>query len=164
MRNLILSAVLVVATMTAGCGEDSAGTNATATPGQSSTPGSAEGSTAATAPAAGHHNRLPLGEKTVGSLKLVATQDAPVKPGSDGAFDVIITGGKPKAVRFWVGTESAEGSVKAKADEETRDNWHTHAEVPSPLPAGSNFWVEVEPPTGDKFTTSFDLKVEAAAP
>ena len=114
----------------------------------------------AAAPQSGEHARLPIGEKTVGDLKLVATMDAPVKPGDEGAFDVVITGGKPKAVRFWVGTESGEGSVKAKAEEETTDNWHTHTEVPDPLPPGSKFWVEVEPPTGEKFTQSFDLKVQ----
>jgi hypothetical protein len=103
----------------------------------------------------------PTGSTTkAGGLKLLATMDEPVKPGGEGAFDVVITGGKPKAVRFWVGTESAEGSVRAKAEEETTDNWHTHAEVPNPLPPGSKFWVEVEPPAGEKFTTSFDLRVQ----
>ena len=101
-----------------------------------------------------------MGEKTVDGLKLIATMDEAVKPGGEGAFDLVITGGKPKAVRFWVGTESAEGSVMAKADEETTDNWHTHAEVPNPIPPGSKFWAEVEPPTGETFKVSFDLKVQ----
>ncbi len=56
--------------------------------------------------------------------------------------------------------ESAEGSVKAKAEEEATDNWHTHAEVPDPLPPGSTFWVEVEPQIGELFKASFDLKVQ----
>ena len=108
-----------------------------------------------------HPNRVPLGEKSVGGMKLVASQDEPIKPGGEGAFDLVITGGgKPKAVRFWVGTESGEGSVKAKAEEETPENWHVHTEVPDPLPPGSKFWAEVEPPTGEKFTVSFDLKVQ----
>ena len=63
-----------------------------------------------------------------------------------------------QSVRFWIGTEDAKGSVKAKAEEETTENWHSHAEVPNPLPAGSKFWVEVEPPSGQSFTVSFDLK------
>lgn len=158
MKRFVLSTALGIAVLTAGCGDDSSTTGTSTAAPQTSTP-AADDAAAATAPAAAH-NRLALGETTVGSLKLVATQDAPVKPGGEGAFDVVITGGKPKAVRFWVGTESAEGSVKAKAEEETTDNWHTHAEVPSPLQAGSKFWVEVEPPTGEKFTKSFDLKVE----
>jgi hypothetical protein len=73
---------------------------------------------------------------------------------------VVITGGKPKAVRFWVGTDDGKGSVKAKAEEETTDNWHTHAKLPDLLPAGSKFWVEVEPPTGETFRVSFDPKLK----
>ena len=95
-----------------------------------------------------------------GALTLKAKQDGAAKAGGEGAFDLIVTGGKPKAVRFWVGTEDAQGSVKAKAEEETTDTWHTHTEVPDPLPPGSKFWAEVEPPTGEKFTVSFDLKVQ----
>jgi hypothetical protein len=108
------------------------------------------------------HNHIPIGEVTHSGLKIVATMDAPVKAtgGGEGAFDVVITGGKPKAVRFWIGTEDAKGSVKAKAEEETPDNWHVHAEVPNPIPPGSKFWVEVEPPTGQPFKVSFDLKVQ----
>ena len=108
------------------------------------------------------HARLPIGQQTVGTLTLVATMDAPINAagGGEGAFDVVIQPTKPKAVRFWVGTESGEGSVKAKAEEETPDNWHTHTEVPSPLPPGSKFWVEVEPQTGEKFTVSFDLRTK----
>src|SRR5688572_25632610 len=83
-----------------------------------------------------HTNQTVLGETTVGGMKCKAIQDEPAKPGGEGAFDLIITGypagGKPKAVRSWVGTESGEGSVKAKAEEEKPDNWHTHVEVPNP--------------------------------
>ena len=58
-----------------------------------------------------------------------APRRSPIKVsgGGEGAFDVVITGGTPKAVRFWIGNEGGEGSVKAKAAEETPDNWHTHA-------------------------------------
>ena len=160
MKGIVFSACVGLVLFVAGCKEeDTAQSGGGSTPaGQTAAPaGGASGSPAA--PQTGH-NRLPIGEKTVGNLKLVATMDEPVKPGGEGAFDVVITGGKPKAVRFWVGTEDAKGSVKAKAEEETPDNWHTHAEVPDPLPAGSRFWVEVEPPTGEKFTASFDLKVQ----
>jgi hypothetical protein len=157
MKKFVFSTMIGIAALSAGCGDEgttqTGGSTATTTGGAAAPP-----ATAAAAP----HNRIPLGEKTVGSLKLVATMDEPVKAsgGGEGAFDVVITGGKPKAVRFWVGTEDAKGSVKAKAEEETTDNWHTHAEVPSPLLAGSKFWVEVEPPTGEKFVESFDLKTQ----
>ena len=154
LRNVILAAVVGVAAAATGCDRDNNGSAPAPAP-QAGSGGQANPEK----PKEGEHKRLPLGEKTVGSLKLVATMDEPVMKagGGEGAFDVVITGGKPKAVRFWIGAENAEGSVKAKADEETPDNWHTHAEVPKPLPAGSKFWVEVEPPTGDAFKTSFDL-------
>ena len=69
-----------------------------------------------------HANRIELGTRTLGGLQLKATQDEPIKPGGEGAFDLLVTGPKPRAVRFWVGLESAEGSAKAKADEETPGN------------------------------------------
>lgn len=165
MQKIMLAALVGIALLSTGCGDESTSpTGALSNPAPAGdSHAHADGSTHApdtaaptTSPA--EHGRIPIGETSQAGLKLVATQDAPVKPGGEGAFDVVITGGKPKAVRFWVGTEDAKGSVKAKAEEETPKNWHTHAEVPAPLPAGSKFWVEVEPSTGTPFKTSFDLK------
>ena len=159
LTKLLVASLVGTAAVAGGCKDEDKSTG-------SGTPQASSGGTGntqvapATTPAAGHHNRIPLGEKTVGGLKLVATMDEAVKPGGEGAFDLVITGGKPKAVRFWVGTEDGQGSVKAKADEETPDNWHTHVEVPDPLPSGSKFWVEVEPPSGEPFKASFDLKTK----
>jgi len=160
MKDLMFAACVGAAVLSAGCGDESTtptGGSAANTPAGSSTPAAAP-----TTAGGAHeqHGHLPIGETTQAGLKLVATMDAPAKPGGEAAFNVVITGGKPKAVRFWVGTEDARGSVKAKAEEETTDNWHTHTEVPDPLPAGSKFWVEVEPPTGATFRASFDLKVQ----
>jgi len=156
-KNLRLAVCFGAAILAAGCGEESTTSpDGTAANAPTGSPMPAAAPTTAEA----EHARLPIGETTQAGLKLIATMDSPVKPGGEGAFDVVITGGKPKAVRFWVGTEDAKGSVKAKAEEETTDNWHAHAEVPDPLPAGSKFWVEVEPPTGATFKASFDLKVQ----
>jgi hypothetical protein len=149
-RVAILLAASVVLGAT-GCDRDSTNTTPTPAP-PTSAPAAARQGTA------DHPNRIELGVKKVGALELRAAQDEPVKPGGEGAFDLVITGGKPKAVRFWVGTEDAKGSVKARAEEETPDNWHTHVEVPDPLPSGSKFHAEVEPATGAKFAVSFDLK------
>jgi hypothetical protein len=152
MRSFIFATCVGLAVLSAGCKDDE----------KTKTGGSGAGGPAPAATqqaASGEHQRLPIGETTNSGLKLIATMDEPVKPGGEGAFDVVITGGKPKAVRFWIGSETGEGSVKAKAEEETTDNWHTHAEVPDPLPPGSKFWVEVEPPTGQPFKASFDLKI-----
>jgi hypothetical protein len=116
---------------------------------------------------AGHGGAvIQLGQGSIGPFDEKATRDeGKIVAGKDAPVDVTVTptaGSTSKAttVRFWIGTEDAKGSVKAKAEEETTDNWHTHAEVPDPLPAGSRFWVEVEPPTGEPFKASFDLKMQ----
>ena len=156
MKGISFAAFAVFAAALVGCNDETApsGSSSNTQPPPSTQPTMSHGS--------GEHARLPIGQQTVGTLTLVATMDAPVNAagGSEGAFDVVIKPTKPKAVRFWIGTQGGEGSVKAKAEEETPDNWHTHAEVPSPLPPGSKFWVELEPQTGEKFTVSFDLKVK----
>ncbi len=107
-----------------------------------------------------------LGEVTSGKFTITASRDkGDVIAGKDMAFDVVITakdGAKIAAVRFWIGTEDGKGSVKAKAEiEDPKDptRWHTHAEVPSPLPAASKFWCEVEDDKGGKVLSSFDLKM-----
>ncbi len=100
-----------------------------------------------------------LGEQSVGGFNVKASRDGAITPGKDAAIDVWLTGGTAKvsAVRFWIGTQDGKGSVKAKAEIE-KDNWHTHAEIPSPMPAGSKLWVEVETDKGEKHTIGFDLK------
>ena len=165
MKKLMIATLVGLAAVAAGCKDDKQTQGDGGTPPNTPPGNTTPAATAAATKAAGDHpahNHIPLGETTVGSLKLVATMDEPIKAagGGEGAFNLVITGGKPKAVRFWVGTETGGESVKAKAEEETPDNWHTHTEVPMPLPPGSKFWAEVEPPTGAAFKVSFDLKTQ----
>lgn len=110
---------------------------------------------------------IDIGTTTVGPFSVKATRDkGEVVAGKNAAFDVVITPTegsvtKVAAARFWIGTEDAKGSVKAKAEIETPsepNRWHTHAEVPSPMPAGSKFWFEIEDDKGGKHVGSFDLK------
>jgi hypothetical protein len=111
---------------------------------------------------AGGHKMIELGSGTVGPFSLRASRDeGPVKAGGDSPIDVWVTGApKVSAVRFWIGTEDAKGSVKALAEiekPEEPNRWHTHVEIPDPMPAGSRLWVEVEA-EGKKSVASFDLK------
>lgn len=114
------------------------------------------------APAAGHSGEvIELGETTIDGMKVKASRDkGEIKPGGDSPIDIWIDGGlgDAAAVRFWIGTEDAKGSVKAKADVEA-GHWHTHADVPDPLPAGSKLWVEIEAKDGKKTQTSFEMKM-----
>lgn len=106
-----------------------------------------------------HGATTQLGEQESGGFKIKASRDGDLKAGGDAPIDVWVTGGaKIAAVRFWIGTEDGKGSIKAKAELES-DNWHTHAEVPDPLPAGAKLWVEVEAEGGAKTSVGFDLKM-----
>lgn len=108
----------------------------------------------------GHGATTPLGELAVDGLTIRASRDGDITPGGDAPIDVWVTGSTAPiaAVRFWVGTQDAKGSVKAKAELE-KDNWHTHIEVPNPLPEASMLWVEVETDAGATSLASFDLKM-----
>ncbi|HKQ46855.1 MAG TPA: hypothetical protein VJZ71_02160 [Phycisphaerae bacterium] len=113
-------------------------------------------------PAAGHSGEvIELGETTIDGIKVKASRDkGEIKPGGDSPIDIWIDGGlgNAAAVRFWIGAEDAKGSVKAKADVEA-GHWHTHAEVPDPLPVSSKLWVEIETKEAGKQMTSFPLKM-----
>lgn len=117
----------------------------------------------ATATEHSHGTTTQLGEQSAGGFTIKASRDGAIVAGKDAPIDVWVLSadGSPAklaAVRFWIGTEDAKGSVKAKAALE-KDNWHTHAEVPSPLPAGSKLWIEVEAQGGSKTVAGFDLKI-----
>lgn len=114
---------------------------------------------------AGHGGAIiELGTTSIGAFAVRASRDeGQIVAGGDAPIDVWLTGGDIKtvtAVRFWIGTEDGDNFVKAKADIEDPaepNRWHTHAEVPNPLPAGSKLWVEIES-EGKKNAGSFDLK------
>ncbi|MCG3127213.1 MAG: hypothetical protein CHACPFDD_02071 [Phycisphaerae bacterium] len=116
---------------------------------------------AAPKPEAGHGGPVvELGETTVDGMKVRASRDAgEIKAGGDAPVDIWVDGGlgSAAAVRFWIGIESAKGSLKAKAEDEN-GHWHTHGQVPEPLPEGSKLWVEIEHKDGRKSLGSFDLK------
>ncbi len=112
---------------------------------------------------AGHGGEvIALGTSKLGTFEVRASRDkVEFKAGGDSPIDVWIDGGVGKgvtAVRFWIGTEDAKGSIKAKADIED-GKWHTHVEVPSPMPAGGRLWVEIEESGGKKTLGSFDLGI-----
>jgi hypothetical protein len=118
---------------------------------------------------AGHGGAvIALGEQTIGSFFAKATRDqGQIVAGKDAPCDVTLTPAsgattKAVAVRFWIGTQDAKGSVKAKAEIENPkepNRWHVHAEVPNPMPAGSKLWVEIEDDKGGTVAGSYDLKM-----
>lgn len=114
-----------------------------------------------------HASMIDLGTAAIGAFEVKASRDSgAIVAGKDAAIDAVVkpaagAADKIAAVRFWIGTEDAKGSVKARADIEDPkhpDHWHTHAEVPSPLPAGSKVWIEIETDKGVRSAAGFDLK------
>ncbi len=159
-RRLIVGlGFLMLAIVPSSCGKE------TSTPPSSVQQGPGATSSAGDQPAAGHGGKvIELGSTTIGPFSVRASRDeGRIVAGGDAPIDVWLTGADAEviAVRFWIGTESAAGSVKAKADIEDPaqpNHWHTHAEVPAPLPAGSKLWVEIEAVGQGKRAGSFDLK------
>lgn len=121
------------------------------------------------APKPGHGGAvIALGEQTIGTFTTKATRDeGQIVAGKDAPIDVTIIPAagattKAVAVRFWIGTQDAKGSVKAKAEiEDPKDpnRWHVHAEIPNPMPASSKLWVEIEDEKGGTTVGSYDLKM-----
>ena len=106
-----------------------------------------------------HGPTTQLGEQVSGAFTVKASRDGALTAGGEAPIDVWVSSATDKvhAVRFWIGTEDGKGSMKAKAELE-KDNWHTHAEVPNPIPAQSKLWVEVENEKREKIVVGFDLK------
>ena len=133
----------------------------TAQPASTTAKPAAKPDAAAPAPSGGHHGAvIELGETTVNGMKVRASRDeGEIKAGGDSPIDIWLDGGlgNAVAVRFWIGTQDAKGSIKAKAAVED-GHWHTHGEVPNPIPPDSKLWVEIEGKDGKNSVVSFDLK------
>lgn len=118
----------------------------------------------------GHGAPIELGAVKIGAFDVRAARDwGDIVAGGDAPIDVWITGGTTKvtAVRFWIGVADARGSMKVRAEIEDPaqpSHWHTHVELPAPLPDDCELWVEIETDAGATVTGSFDLKRDAAAP
>jgi hypothetical protein len=111
-----------------------------------------------------HGEVIALGSQTIAGWTVRAARDTgAIVAGKDAPIDVWLTGGSGKvaAVRFWIGTADAATSVKARAsieDPAQPNHWHTHAEIPDPMPADTKLWVEIEMEDGSVQSGSFDLK------
>lgn len=158
MQRILIAAIASGALILAGCDSKPPQSNSVTTPPAG---GAAKKDAPAPKPEAGHGGHVvELGETTVDGMKVRASRDVgEIKAGGDSPVDIWIDGGLGSAasVRFWIGIESAKGSLKAKAEDEN-GHWHTHGQIPDPLPADSKLWVEIEHKDGKKSLCSFDLK------
>jgi hypothetical protein len=105
-------------------------------------------------PAVGHEDHgpeHPLGEVTLGGLKVQIVLLGDVKPGEEADFDVRFPAGskRPETLRGWIGAESGQGSMKTRFQNEGDTTMHGHIVVPKPLAEGSLAWFEVEAASGN---------------
>ncbi len=94
-----------------------------------------------------------LGAAKADRFDIKVTQYGDLKAGGELAFSIEITGGTADAVRAWIGTQDAKGSMKHRIE-----GGHGHVEAPDPLPDGSKLWIEIESASPGMATASFDLK------
>ncbi|MCA9284198.1 MAG: hypothetical protein KDA22_03215 [Phycisphaerales bacterium] len=108
-----------------------------------------------------HGAMVDLGTATIANFEVHCSRDeGDITAGGEIAVDVHVTGDLAPiaAVRIWYGAADAAGSIKARADiEDPKDpaHWHTHVEVPDPIPAEAAVWVELEIAGVGKRTASF---------
>lgn len=50
--------------------------------------------------------------------------------------------------------------VTLKLEKEPNRHYHSHVQAPKPLPAGSQYWFEIEPGSGHKRKASFTFFTE----
>lgn len=91
-----------------------------------------------------HEDEKPIGEITLNGAAFTVFLDGEVKAGKEVEVKLMPKGALPKGtVRAWIGIESAKGSAKGKAHDED-GGLCVHAEVPDPIPAGAQVWVELD--------------------
>jgi hypothetical protein len=114
-----------------------------------------------------HAKIVNLGPANIGTFVAIAARgEGKIVAGNESAVTVSVapaagTTAKATAVRFWVGTQDAKGSLKAKGeveDPKKPNDWHEHVEIPKPLPEGSKLWVEIVDDKGVEAVGSYDLK------
>ncbi|HEU4417826.1 MAG TPA: hypothetical protein VFT55_02750 [Planctomycetota bacterium] len=98
----------------------------------------------------GHGPEHPLGEVTLGGIKVQVVLLGDIEPGKEADFDVRFPAGskRPETLRAWIGLESGQGSMKKRFENEKDTTMHGHVLVPKPLPEGSLAWFEVEAASG----------------
>lgn len=162
MIRMLIAASMLIAMSLSMVGCEKSSDQKSATP-QAKSGGDSNAGKTPDAGTSDHGNPIALGTHPIGEYEVRASRDAgAIVPGGDAPIDVWLTGdiSKVAAVRFWIGSESGMESIKARADIENKsepNHWHTHAEVPKPLPEGSRLWVEIETDSGAE-AAAFELK------
>lgn len=105
-----------------------------------------------------HGEEVALGKFKAGELKIDAAQGhGMVEAGKEGHLIIKLPYKDDGAsvVRAWIGTEDRTMSAVGKGEyAPSHDDYDIHAMAPSPLPANTKWWVEIEKPDGTKLVGS----------
>lgn len=104
----------------------------------------------------GHGEDGAIGTATIGAWTVSVSGE--IKAGSEAHLDIKLSGSpaKPAAVRVWIGSQDGKGAMKQKADGDGKE-YHAHADVPNPIPAGAQLWVEIDDGKGSKSVGGFPI-------
>lgn len=101
-----------------------------------------------------HGEVTELGQTNVGPFTVRVNRSGEFGPGADVVVDLWIetgptTGaGGPAAVRAWIGTEDAAGTVRTRLSSPSPADatvaWHEHLEAPAELGDDPQLWIEIE--------------------
>jgi len=109
------------------------------------------------------HDEVALGKFKAGELEIEAAQGhGMVEAGKEGHLVIKLPYNDAGAstVRAWIGTEDRTLSAVGKGEyAPSHDDYDIHAVAPSPLPADTQWWVEVEKPDGTKIVGSIAPKM-----
>lgn len=100
------------------------------------------------------HDEVSLGSVAIGDLDVLLAQGhGAVEAGHEGHLVVKLpyTDQGATVVRAWIGTDDRTLSFVGKGSySEASDEYDVHATAPVPLPAEPWWWIEIEPPVGEK--------------
>ncbi|MBI1321118.1 MAG: hypothetical protein GC168_19510 [Candidatus Hydrogenedens sp.] len=146
-RNLVI--VAMGAALLGGCGAS-----------QPAAPASSEAATPAAAPAAAEETMPYPPMRNFAPVKIGPYDVQPKfeEEIENGHYNFFVEGGEVKAVRVWVGSEDPTGLMVVKTEIENDYN-HGHLEIPDPLPAGAELWIEIEDPSDATFKGSTPLEM-----
>lgn len=94
----------------------------------------------------GHGEAHALGNMKAHGREFSIIQLGDITAGEEGAIEIKFASAAERiaTTRAWVGTESGEGSMKAKLDLEGLATLHGHLEVPTPIPSNSQLWISFD--------------------
>lgn len=104
------------------------------------------------------HDEDPLGAALIGDLEVELAQGhGAVVAGQEAHLVVKLpyTDSGSTVVRAWIGTADRTLSYVGKGEyAPAHDDYDIHATAPDPLPAGTQWWIEIEQPDGTRQTGS----------